>query len=98
GRQARKHTARRCPLIVGLVCVLASDAIAGANPAAPVSRPIESKCNPIIADGSYYTADAAPLVAGDTLYLVAGRDEAPPDVNDFIINEWELLATQDVPS
>jgi len=100
GRQARGHTARRSLLVVGLVCALppsaGADPFPGMKDPAPLSRPIESKGNPIIADGSYYTADSAPLVAGDTLYLIAGRDEAPPDVNDFIMNEWELLATQNV--
>ena len=24
--------------------------------------------------------------------ILAGRDEAPPGVNDFILNEWQLLA------
>ena len=100
GRQARGHTARRSLLVVGLVCALppsaGADPFPGMKDPAPLSRPIESKGNPIIADGSYYTADAAPLVAGDTLYLIAGRDEAPSDVNDFIMNEWELLATQNV--
>jgi hypothetical protein len=62
------------------------------------SRSIQSAGNPIIADGSYYSADPAPLVVGDTLYIVVGRDEAPPDVNDFIMREWQLLATKDVKS
>lgn len=52
--------------------------------------------NPLIADGSYYSADPAPLVVGEELYVVAGRDEAPPDVNDFIMREWQIFATKDV--
>jgi hypothetical protein len=59
---------------------------------------ILSKGNPILADGSYYSADPAPVVAGDTLYILAGRDEAPADVNDFIMNEWQIFATKDVAS
>lgn len=54
--------------------------------------------NPILGDGSYYSADPAPLVVGDTLYFLAGRDEAPPGVNDFIMNEWQIFATRDVAS
>lgn len=57
---------------------------------------IDSPGNPILADGDYYSADPAPVVAGDTLYVLAGRDEAPADVNDFIMKEWQLLATRDV--
>lgn len=51
--------------------------------------------NPILADGRYYSADPAPLVFDDRLWILAGRDEAPADVNDFIMNEWQLLATDD---
>ncbi|KAF2428984.1 Arabinanase/levansucrase/invertase [Tothia fuscella] len=49
--------------------------------------------NPILADGKYYSADPAPFVANDTLYICAGRDEAPNGVNDFRMNEWQILAT-----
>ena len=47
-----------------------------------VPRPqvIHSSGNPILSDGSYYSADPAPMVAGDTLYILAGRDEAAPDL------------------
>jgi hypothetical protein len=52
--------------------------------------------NPLIADRSYYSAAPAALVVDDVLYIAAGRDEAPPDVNDFIMREWQLFATKDV--
>ena len=58
-------------------------------------RSIHSNGNPILADGSYYSADPAPIAVGDTLYILAGRDEAPADVNDFIMNEWQIFATKD---
>ena len=61
----------------------------------PESKAIVSDGNPILADGRTYSTDPAPLVVGDTLYILAGRDEAPPDVNDFIMNEWQMLATRD---
>lgn len=51
--------------------------------------------NPILADGRYYSTDPAPVVIDDTLWILAGRDEAPKDVNDFIMNEWQALATKD---
>ncbi len=56
---------------------------------------VHSKGNPILADGRFYSTDPAPVVIGDTLWILAGRDEAPPGVNDFIMNEWQLLATKD---
>ncbi|WP_245923816.1 family 43 glycosylhydrolase [Paractinoplanes atraurantiacus] len=52
--------------------------------------------NPILADGSYYSADPAPLVAGDQLYIYTGHDEAGPTTNDFIMNEWGAFRTSDV--
>jgi beta-xylosidase len=72
---------------------LACTALAAQQP-----RTIHSAGNPILADGSYYSADPAPVVVGNTLYILAGRDEAPPDVNDFIMNEWQIFATDDVAS
>jgi hypothetical protein len=61
-------------------------------------RVVHSKGNPILTDGQYYSADPAPLVVGDTLYILAGRDEAPADVNDFVMQEWQLLSTKNVAS
>jgi hypothetical protein len=62
--------------------------------------------NPILGDGSYYSADPAPIVvpAGapgnasgrDELYIYTGHDEAGPSTNDFIMNEWGALRTTDV--
>jgi len=64
----------------------------------PQPQVIHSAGNPILSDGSYYSADPAPIVVGDTLYILAGRDEAPPNVNNFIMNEWQLFATKNVAS
>jgi len=63
------------------------------DPRAPET--VRVRGNPILADGRSYSTDPAPLVDGDTLYILAGRDEAPDGVNDFIMNEWQLLATRD---
>ena len=56
---------------------------------------VHSNGNPPLADGRYYSTDPPPVVIGDSLWILAGRDEAPPGVNDFIMNEWQLLATKD---
>ena len=82
------------PWIVPAICMLMAALNAAAQTPAP--RRIHSAGNPILADGDYYSADPAPLVADGRLYILAGRDEAPPDVNDFIMQEWQLLATDDV--
>jgi hypothetical protein len=65
--------------------------------AQPTAQPIavHAPGNPILADGRYYSTDPAPVVVGDTMWILAGRDEAPADVNDFIMNEWQALATKD---
>ena len=53
----------------------------------------QSTGNPILADGSYYSADPAPIVVNDTLYILAGRDQAPANQNNFVMNEWEIFST-----
>jgi hypothetical protein len=70
--------------------------LAAAWPAAAQQGvPVQSAGNPILADGRFYSTDPAPVVIDDTLYILAGRDDAPADVNDFIMKEWQLLATRD---
>ncbi|GAB3329003.1 PxKF domain-containing protein [Micromonospora halotolerans] len=64
--------------------------------------------NPILGDGSYYSADPAPVVvpAGspgndsgkDQLYIYTGHDQAGPSTNDFVMNEWGAFRTTDVAS
>ncbi|GKT58381.1 glycosyl hydrolase family 43 protein [Colletotrichum tofieldiae] len=56
---------------------------------------ITSTGNPIIADGSYYTADPAPLVVNNTVYILNGRDAAPTNQNAFAMNEWQMLSSSD---
>ncbi|GLX95762.1 family 43 glycosylhydrolase [Herbidospora sp. NBRC 101105] len=57
-----------------------------------------STVNPILKDGSYYSADPAPLVVDDQLFIYTGHDQAGPTTNDFIMNEWGAFATADVES
>ncbi len=76
-------------------------ALAVATPALaqqPEGVPVHAAHNPILSDGQFYSTDPAPIVVGDTLYILTGRDEAAPDVNDFIMNEWQMLATKNVAS
>lgn len=85
----------RAGRIVNTVAALALANAAAQAQEQPTSVPITAKGNPIIRDGSLYSADPAPLVVGDTLYVITGRDEAPRDVAAFTMHEWELLATDD---
>nr|WP_144122703.1 family 43 glycosylhydrolase [Catellatospora sichuanensis] len=72
------------------------------------STTFTSTANPILGDGSYYSADPAPVVvpAGapgndgehDQLYLYTGHDQAGPATNDFVMNEWGAFRTTDVPA
>ncbi|PLB48477.1 Arabinanase/levansucrase/invertase [Aspergillus steynii IBT 23096] len=57
------------------------------------SSPISftSNGNPIWSNSSWYSADPAPLVVNDTLYIITGRDTAPPNQNAFDINQWGMF-------
>ncbi|MFH8252767.1 family 43 glycosylhydrolase [Microbacterium sp. B2969] len=80
--------------------VLAGAAVpASAATVPPPTRTITSAGNPIIADGSLYTADAAPLVGADgRLYIYTGHDEAAPQQAGFEMHDYAVLATDDVAS
>ncbi|WP_204298488.1 glycoside hydrolase family 43 protein [Actinoplanes campanulatus] len=75
---------RRWPAAV-CALVTAAAAIAVATPA--------QAANPIIT--SIYTADPAPLVVGNTMYIYAGRDEAPTGGTNFVMREWHVLSSTD---
>jgi hypothetical protein len=83
--------AARRPLAASAAVAL----VAGLLALAPAS-PAAALPNPLIGDGSVYSADPATLVVDDTLYVYAGRDEAGPTTNDFIMNEWQSFSTADV--
>lgn len=61
------------------------------------STTIKSTGNPILADGSFFSADPGPLVVNNTLYILAGHDAAPENDNSFIINEWEMFVSKTTP-
>ncbi|WP_117624639.1 glycoside hydrolase family 43 protein [Neotamlana nanhaiensis] len=50
--------------------------------------------NPIITDK--YTADAAAMVHDNTVYLYAGHDQAPNDVNAYRMHEWLVYSSTDM--
>jgi hypothetical protein len=94
--QSLRQLTRRGDLLIALAAAFAMPFLSAQT--TPSAHIIHGKGNPILSDGSSYSADPAPVVAGDTLYILAGRDEAPADQNDFIMNEWQLFATQNVKS
>jgi hypothetical protein len=87
----------RLTALSSLICATAS-AAAAQSPVPPSPVHIHSGHNPILKNGDFYSTDPAPIVVGDTLYILTGRDEAPVGVNDFIMNEWQILATKNVAS
>ncbi|WP_435738638.1 family 43 glycosylhydrolase [Cellulosimicrobium sp. PMB13] len=111
-REGRSRTRGRArgvtaPLAVPLALTLALGAVAVSAGPASAADPytFTSTENPILDDGSYYSADPAPLVvpagapgndtAEDQLYVYTGHDEAGPRQNDFIMNEWGAFVTSD---
>jgi len=50
--------------------------------------------NPVITHK--YTADPAALVFNDTVYLYVGHDEAQPEQNQYILNEWLIFSSADM--
>jgi hypothetical protein len=50
--------------------------------------------NPIIKD--VFTADPAPLVRGDTVYLYVGQDEAKSDRDGYRMYRWLCFSTKDM--
>src|SRR5688572_102838 len=59
----------------------------------PIATLPVQAANPIIT--SVYTADPAPLVVADTVYVYAGRDEAPTGTDAFVMREWRVLSSRD---
>jgi hypothetical protein len=60
--------------------------------AAPAAEPAPG-ANPVLRDR--FTADPAPLVVGDTVYLYVGRDEAKGD-DFFLMKEWLAYSSKDL--
>ena len=50
--------------------------------------------NPIITDK--YTADAAAIVHNNKVYLYAGHDQAPDDVDSYRMHEWLVYSSSDM--
>lgn len=58
------------------------------------SESFVSTGNPILSDGSIYSADPAPIVVNDTIYIISGRDEAEVYDSSFVMNQWQIFETK----
>lgn len=85
--------ARRLAFTIACVAALASCTTQTAGPAAATAPTIVNQGNPLFRN--LYTADPAPLVVGDRLYLYVGHDEARGD-QMFNITEWLAYSTTDM--
>ncbi|MEU5550360.1 family 43 glycosylhydrolase [Micromonospora sp. NPDC047793] len=100
---------RRAIAVAASVALVAGGLTGVAGPAyaaEPPSYTFTTTVNPILGDGSYYSADPAPMVVragapgndtdADQLYVYTGHDQAGPSTNDFVMNEWGAFRTTDV--
>lgn len=62
---------------------------------APAPRELQIKGNPIISDGSYYSADAAPISVDGKLYIHFGNDRPNIRQGTFIMSEYGVMVTDD---
>lgn len=61
----------------------------------PATRSFHTEGNPVLGDGSYYSADAAPLSVDGTLYVYGGHDEAAEQQGGFEMHDYGVLTTAD---
>ncbi|WP_165218886.1 family 43 glycosylhydrolase [Schaalia sp. ZJ1691] len=95
----RTYVAAALTAVLALVMLASGNLVAwsvdtGLNAPEP-TRHLTTRGNPIIADGSLYTADAATYVENGRLYVYAGHDEAAPDYGSFNMRDYAVLVTDD---
>lgn len=59
-----------------------------------LAAPAVHAANPIITD--VFTADPAPLVVGDTVYLYVGQDDAPNERAGYVLPRWLCFSSKDL--
>ena len=82
-----------CGFVLLAGCATASAPSASLPRESPSPATFTNPGNPLIRDR--FTADPAPLVVGDTLYLYVGHDEARGE-EMFNITEWLAYSTRDM--
>lgn len=82
---SQKHT------VTGIVMLFTGTLLVSAAP--KPTKTFHSDGNPILGDGSYFSADAAPLSVDGKLYIYAGHDEPPPEVGGFVMHDYGVFVT-----
>ncbi|KAI1145088.1 glycosyl hydrolase [Nemania diffusa] len=77
--------------VVGVVAFLAVTPVSSSPLERRQTINFQSTGNPILADGSYYSGDPAPIVVNNTVYILSGRDQAGATENSFGINQWQIF-------
>lgn len=94
GRPMKMTNMRRLVGLAGAALLMASPVSSS-----PLERrqtiDFQSTGNPILADGSYYSGDPAPIVVNNTVYILSGRDQAGATENNFGINQWQIFESAD---
>lgn len=80
-------------LVATAVAAWPSAAVAADPP--PPTRSFHTEGNPILGDGTSYSADAAPLSVDGKLYVYAGHDEAAEQQGGFEMHDYQVFATDD---
>ncbi|KAL0931123.1 xylosidase arabinosidase [Colletotrichum truncatum] len=86
------HLVRACLATSLLVQPLHASVIPARRQSTSIT--FKSTGNPILADGSVYSADPAPLVVNDTLYIISGRDVSASWDNSFNMNQWQIFESK----
>ena len=63
--------------------------------AATATRTFHSEGNPILGDGTYFSADAAPLSVNGKLYIYAGHDVPDEWIGGFVMYDYGVFVTSD---
>ena len=82
-------------LLAGCMVICSAHIATANDPLAAPARTFQSAGNPILADGSFYSADAAPLVHDGKLFLYVGRDEPELFQGGFVMNAYGVFSTDD---
>lgn len=76
-----------------LVFLLANATLASGAPRP--TRTFHTNGNPILGDGTYFSADAAPLSADGKLDIYAGHDGPDEQVGGFVMHDYGVFVTTD---